>query len=138
MSHTTAVALWGAEAVGAALGELHPDTPTAELASEIQRRADPPGAFRAWALSLPWPRFCAVVRVVAGSAYEAGEDMETTPLTMRVPLDVIGRLDALAERLTARLPVAVARPVSRAGAAREALERGIAALELELIAREGP
>lgn len=135
MSRATAIDLWGAGAVAAALEEPEHELVSAELVSEVHRRADPPGAFRAWSLTLPWPRFCAVVRLVSGATRQSllgGEDVETTPLTMRVPPEVIGRLDALAELLTARLPVSVARPVSRAGAAREALERGLAALEREL------
>jgi hypothetical protein len=54
---------------------------------------------------------------------------------MRVPPDIIARLDAIAGQLTADLPPAVVRPVSRAGAAREALERGLEALERELATR---
>ena len=66
MTRSTACALWGEEAVERALAEPTPEPVTAELAAEVKRRADPPGAFRAWALSLPWPRFCAVVRIVSG------------------------------------------------------------------------
>ena len=58
--------LFGAEAVDKALAQPSPDEVTRELAAEIRRRSNPPGAFRAWALAQPWPRFCAVVRVVAG------------------------------------------------------------------------
>ncbi len=66
MSRWAADALWGPEAVALALEEPYPDPVTLELAREVSARADPPGAFRAWALTLPWPRFCAVVRLVAG------------------------------------------------------------------------
>ncbi len=70
MTRETADAVWGPEAVDHALADPDPDTITDELAAEIQRRADPPGAFRAWALAQPWPRFCAVVRVVSGAYRE--------------------------------------------------------------------
>ena len=66
MTLSTACAIWGDAAVARALAEPAPEPVSAELAAEVKRRADPPGAFRAWALSLPWPRFCAVVRIVAG------------------------------------------------------------------------
>lgn len=66
MSRGTADAIWGGEVVELALNEPAPESVTPELAGEVKRRADPPGAFRAWALTLPWPRFCAVVRLVAG------------------------------------------------------------------------
>lgn len=66
MTRQTAEAIWGEEAVREALGAPSPSPVTAELLRQIKRRRDPPGAFRAWALSLPWPDFCAVVRVVAG------------------------------------------------------------------------
>jgi hypothetical protein len=68
MSMQTARALWGDEAVLLALAEQKRDPITDELAAEVDRRADPPGAFRAWALALPWPRFCAVVWLVSGEA----------------------------------------------------------------------
>lgn len=60
--------LFGAEAVARALAESVSDVVTEDLAREVRRRADPPGAFRAWALGLPWPHFCAVVRIVSGEA----------------------------------------------------------------------
>lgn len=66
MSLPTAVQIWGAEAVARALAEEAPAEMTEELARQVAQRADPPGAFRAWALALPWPTFCAVVRIVAG------------------------------------------------------------------------
>jgi hypothetical protein len=70
MTRETADAVWGSEAVDHALAEPDPDPITDELAVEIQKRADPPGAFRAWALAQPWRRFCAVVRVVSGAYRE--------------------------------------------------------------------
>jgi len=66
MSRSTAEGIWGPEAVALALEEPYPEPVTLELAREVSARADPPGAFRAWALTLPWPRFCAVVRLVSG------------------------------------------------------------------------
>lgn len=73
MSLETAHALWGPEAVALALAEAEPDEATGDLAREVVRRADPPGAFAAWALAQPWPRFCAVVRIVSG---EVRRDVE--------------------------------------------------------------
>jgi hypothetical protein len=66
MTRETADAVWGAAAVDHALKEEHPEPVTHELLAEIRRRADPPGAFRAWALAQPWPRFCTIVRVISG------------------------------------------------------------------------
>ncbi|MDI3291973.1 hypothetical protein [Polyangium sp. 15x6] len=57
-----------------ALEEPEHEPITEALLSAIQRQADPPGAFRAWALSQPWSRFCAIVRVVAGAIDEEQED----------------------------------------------------------------
>lgn len=72
MSRAAAVALWGPDAVRRALGEHDPEPVTDALAAEVQRQAeahaDDPGALARWALGLPWPRFCAVVRIVAGDA----------------------------------------------------------------------
>ena len=70
MTRESADELWGDEAVEHALRYEHPDPITIELAREIERRAEklPPGAFRAWALTQPWPRFCAIVRIVSGEA----------------------------------------------------------------------
>ncbi len=67
MSLETARALWGAEATDRALLEPAPDTPTADLASDVGAHSDPPAAFRAWALAQPWARFCAIVRIVTGT-----------------------------------------------------------------------
>ena len=70
MTRETADTLWGAEAVAHALGYELPDPITDELAKEIGLRAKqlPPGAFRAWSLTQPWPKFCAIVRIVSGQA----------------------------------------------------------------------
>lgn len=68
MSRKTAEAIWGADVVASALSEANPAPITAALAREVEARADPPGAFRAWGLAQPWPRFCAIVRIVAGRA----------------------------------------------------------------------
>jgi anti-sigma factor RsiW len=67
MSMATASAIWGADVVRLALDDIDHGPITAELATEVKRRADPPGAFRSWALALPWPTFCAVVRIVSGA-----------------------------------------------------------------------
>jgi len=67
MSLQAAYDLWGSEVVKLAIAAQEHAPVTSELAAEIHRRADPPGAFRAWALALPWPQFCAVVRVVSGA-----------------------------------------------------------------------
>lgn len=67
MSRVTADTIWGSEAVDLALKEANPDALTATLVDEIVSRIDPPGAFRAWSLEQPWPRFCAIVRVVSGA-----------------------------------------------------------------------
>ncbi len=73
MSRETAEVLWGAEAVRHALAEPAPDEVTPQLAAEVRANADPPGGFRAWALAQPWPRFCAIVRVVSGAVREEVE-----------------------------------------------------------------
>lgn len=70
MSRWAAEHLWGPEAVGEALAEPRPETMTVDLACEVSARADPPGAFRAWSLTQPWPRYCAIVRLVAGQTQE--------------------------------------------------------------------
>lgn len=67
MTRSTAEKIWGAEAVHTALSEPAPEPVTESLLSAIEKHADPPGAFRAWSLSQPWPRFCAIVHVVSGS-----------------------------------------------------------------------
>lgn len=73
MSRETADALFGEGAVARALAEKNTERITRELASEVERRADPPGALRAWALSLPWPRFCAVVHIISGEVRREAE-----------------------------------------------------------------
>lgn len=72
MTREAADGLWGAEAVEHALADPAPEPITLELARELQVRAKrlPPGAFRAWTLTQPWPRFCAIVRIVSGVARE--------------------------------------------------------------------
>lgn len=67
MTREDAVELWGHAPVAAAL-EGRPDPPTADLIADVRNRAGEmtDAEFSAWALSLPWPRFCAVVRLVAG------------------------------------------------------------------------
>ena len=74
MTRATAETIWGADVVRLALDESEHEPITEALLSAIQRQADPPGAFRAWALSQSWPRFCAIVRVVAGVIHEEEED----------------------------------------------------------------
>jgi len=67
MSKSTAVEIWGVEAVDLALEEFHPAPPSRGLMRRIRQwNARGPGPFRTWALRLPWPAFCAVVRVVTG------------------------------------------------------------------------
>lgn len=73
MTRATAHAIWGVEAVELALLETAHAEVTPELSAEVQRRRDPLGSFRAWALALPWPTFCAVVRIVAGVVREEVE-----------------------------------------------------------------
>ncbi len=73
MSSETALALWGEAAVRRALGEPNPEPVAEELAGEVARKADElrdDEALASWARSLPWPRFCAVVRIVAGVTRE--------------------------------------------------------------------
>jgi hypothetical protein len=61
-----AVGLWGSEAVQSALDEPHPEPPNIELYQEVGARATDARTFARWALAQPWPRFCAVVRIVTG------------------------------------------------------------------------
>jgi anti-sigma factor RsiW len=67
LTRWTADQLWGPEAVQKALAEPSPDPVTAELVREAQAYVDSPGALRSWALAQPWPRFCAVVRIISGT-----------------------------------------------------------------------
>lgn len=84
MTRDTADAFWGADAVDHALRFDEHDPISDDLLDEVGRRAKslPPGAFRAWALTQPWPRFCAIVRIVSGDAlHDELDDMarkETT------------------------------------------------------------
>jgi len=68
MTPTDARALWGADAVAAALA-ARPDPLTDALLAEVRDHAAEmtDAEFSAWALTRPWPRFCAVVHLVAGS-----------------------------------------------------------------------
>jgi len=68
VTRQAADALWGAEAVDAALAELAPAPTTPELERETRAYLASPGTFRTWALAQPWPRFCAIVRIVSGAA----------------------------------------------------------------------
>lgn len=72
MTREDAVALWGEEAVEHALRYERPERITRELAQEVERRSTslPPGAFRAWTLTQPWPRFCSIVWIVSGALRE--------------------------------------------------------------------
>lgn len=78
MSIEDAEALFGGDAVRRALASGEVDPVDAELTHEVERRAVSPGAFRAWALAQPWPRFCAIVRIASGVAarelLDDGED----------------------------------------------------------------
>jgi hypothetical protein len=75
MTLETAHELWGAEAVERALRDEQPEPITAALTRDIERHAQhSPGAFRTWALAQPWPRFCAIVRIVSGAAREELDD----------------------------------------------------------------
>ena len=67
MSEWAAFQLWGEEAVRAALAEVSPDSVTAELVRETQTYVDRPGVLRSWAVAQPWPRFCAIVRIISGT-----------------------------------------------------------------------
>lgn len=67
MTRWAADQLWGSEAVQKALDEPAPDPVTAELLRETRAYADNPGVLRSWALAQPWPRFCAVVRIISGT-----------------------------------------------------------------------
>jgi hypothetical protein len=63
-----AYALWGEAVVRNALHEPAPEATSVQLAQEVERRigTSDTAAFATWALSLPWPRFCAVVRIAVG------------------------------------------------------------------------
>ncbi len=66
MTEWAAAKLWGEDVVRLALAEAEPEAATPELVREAQSYADSPGALRSWALAQPWPRFCAVVRIISG------------------------------------------------------------------------
>jgi len=78
MTRETADALWGPDAVEHALREPEPEPLTRELTQELQRRANalPAGAFRAWTLGQPWPRFCTIVAIVSGAVRDELENLE--------------------------------------------------------------
>lgn len=67
MTREDAVLLWGGEAVAAALA-ARPEPTTPALVADVRdhARAMTDREFSRWALALPWPRFCAVVHLVAG------------------------------------------------------------------------
>lgn len=69
MTRETAYAYWGKDAVEHALRHETPERITETLTSEVKTRAESesPGAFRAWALTQPWPRFCSIVWIVSGA-----------------------------------------------------------------------
>jgi len=69
MTRATAFALWGFDVVDKALAEPAAEPITKELAELVGSKANElrdDAALARWALSLPWPRFCAVVRIVSG------------------------------------------------------------------------
>lgn len=72
MTREDADALWGPDAVDHALREQHPEPLSSDLTRELQRRIKtlPPGAFRAWTLTQPWPRFCTIVAILSGAIRE--------------------------------------------------------------------
>ena len=73
MSREAALALWGAEVVERALSDPAPEPASEELARLIEEKAielRDDAAVARWALALPWARFCAVVRIVAGKTRE--------------------------------------------------------------------
>jgi hypothetical protein len=67
MSLHTARLLWGAAVVRLALDEPQPEPATVELVGEVEQRASPLGAFRAWTLAQPWRRFCTIVHIISGT-----------------------------------------------------------------------
>jgi len=72
MTRETAYAYWGKDAVDHALRYDAPDRITRELTQEVEQHAQSlaPGAFRAWTLTQPWPRFCTIVWIVSGALRE--------------------------------------------------------------------
>jgi len=75
-----AVALWGAAVVDHALMvDVHEDPEDPELVRLVAlraRTATSDAAFARWGLSLPWPRFVALVRLVAGETRRRAMTME--------------------------------------------------------------
>ena len=78
MTRETTDALWGADAVDHALRDPDPEPLTRDLTQELQRRARtlPTGAFRAWTLMQPWPRFCTIVAIVSGAVRQELEHFD--------------------------------------------------------------
>ncbi len=76
MTRETANAYWGKDAVEHALRYETPERITETLTSEVKARTEslPPGAFRAWALTQPWPRFCSIVWIISGALREGLAD----------------------------------------------------------------
>ncbi len=72
MTRETAYAYWGRDAVEHALRHETPEPITTELTRiiEEQSKALAPSAFREWALTQPWPRFCTIVWIVSGALRE--------------------------------------------------------------------
>lgn len=74
-----AVALWGAVVVDLAL-KADPEAPEdhelVRLVAVRARSATSDAAFARWGLSLPWPRFVALVRLVAGETRRSAMTME--------------------------------------------------------------
>lgn len=72
MTRETANLLWGDDAVKAALAEPPSVSLSSSERADLVRRAHElgPGGLRSWALRLPWPAFCAVVRLVSGRESE--------------------------------------------------------------------
>lgn len=141
MSRATADKLWGAEAVAEALAEPDYEPPTAAGMAEIQRMADPPGRFRAWALTLSWARFCTVVRTVSGELKNdllGGAEVKEPSynLSMRVPQSWIDRTDEVAVAMREDPAFLAVSSGSRAAVLRLVLLRGLEALEREA-ARKG-
>ena len=74
-----AVALWGAAVVDHALMvDVHEVPEDHELVGIVDaaRSATSDAAFARWGLSLPWPRFVALVRLVAGETRRSAMTME--------------------------------------------------------------
>lgn len=74
-----AVALWGAAVVDHALmvdvHEVPEDHELVGIVAARSRSATSDAAFARWALTLPWPRFVALVRLVAGETRRSAMTM---------------------------------------------------------------